>query len=291
MAFPLKVFVDKKRRGERIAMISLYDAPSAALCCDAGVDALLVGDSMGNVILGHENTIPVTLEVMLHHTAAVVRGVKSSSRPQTPVIADLPFGTYLGDSGDIERHGAALMQVGAQALKVEGAGERVLRAIELWHEMGAPVMGHLGYTPQATLNFQNVVQGKTAAGAATLVANAKKLEAAGCFGIVLEAVPAEVAAKITRSIGIPTIGIGAGVQCDGQVLVWHDLAGLSPGLPLHFVKRFADAHSLLTGAARDYVTEVHGGTFPAREHGWSMGERELEEWRQIEGDNAETAAG
>lgn len=290
MAFPLRIFAEKKRRGEPLAMVSLYDAPSAAICCEAGVDALLVGDSLGNVILGHENTIPVTMDDMLRHTAAVVRGVKSSSQPQTPVVADLPFGTYLGDGDSIERNGAALLQAGAHALKVEGAGTGVLRAIGLWHQMGAPVMGHLGYTPQSALVFQNVVQAKTANSAAYLLEDARKLEAAGCFAVVLEAVPAQVASKITESLHIPTIGIGAGARCSGQILVWHDLVGFNPGPPLRFVKRFADAHSVLAAATRDYVAEVQSGTFPATENAWAMSDDELTQWRLQDEDDIISAS-
>ena len=280
---PLHVFNQKKRQGQRIAVVSLYDAPSARLCCEAGADALLVGDSMGNVILGYDNTLPVTIDDIRLHTGAVARGAKSVSQPGVPVIADLPFGTYHGSADSIARHGSLLMQAGAHALKVEGGGEGTVAAIKRLVEMGAPVMGHLGFTPQSMLAFKETVQGKTAATAQALCDAARRLEDAGCFGVVLEVMPLEVAERITAGLAIPTIGIGAGPGCDGQVLVWHDLAGLLGGEPFRFVKRFVDGHALLAQAARDYVSEVHAGTFPSREHSWTMAGDELSAWREIKG--------
>ena len=261
-------------------MVSLYDAPSARLCSEAGVDALLIGDSMGNVILGYDNTVSVTLNDMMCHAAAVVRGAKASSRPEVPVIADMPFGSYHGGADDIARNGTLLMQTGVHGLKVEGGNQGTLEAVKRLTQMGAPVMGHLGFTPQSSLKFSQTVQGKTAATANELLEAAKRLEAAGCFGIVLEVMPLEVAQRITETLTIPTIGIGAGAGCDGQVLVWHDLAGLSGGEPFRFVKRYADGYALLSQAARDYVSEVHAGKFPASEHGWPMPAEELELWKK-----------
>src|SRR5918995_3798 len=240
-ASPVRLFRGAKARGERLAMISLYDAPGAALCCDAGVDVLLVGDSLGNVVLGYENTLAVTIGDMVHHTAAVARA-------------------------------------GAHGVKLEGAGPGALAAVRALVEMGVPVMGHLGYTPQSSLRFESVVQGKTGAAAARLLEEAGRLEEAGCCAVVLEVVPAEVGGRVTGELSIPTIGIGAGPGCDGQVLVWHDLVGLTPGKPLRFVKRYADAHALLAGAAGDFVDEVRSGAFPEPQHGWSMNETELRAW-------------
>ena len=270
---PLKLF-SEKRRGAPIAMVSLYDAPTAALCCEAGADALLVGDSLGNVILGYDNTLPVDMEDMARHTAAVARGAKSSARPDVPVVADMPFGSYHGDKSEIAANGARLMRAGAHALKVEGAGDATLRAIELLTEMGAPVMGHLGFTPQSVLRFNATVQGRTAQEAGRLLAEARRLEAAGCFAIVLEAMTAEVAERITSELRIATIGIGAGLGCDGQVLVWHDLAGLLPGQPFRFVRQFAQARTILLDAARAYVSAVHDGDFPGTPNGWNMSDDE-----------------
>jgi 3-methyl-2-oxobutanoate hydroxymethyltransferase len=279
---PARLFRGAKVRGEPLAMISLYDAPSAALCCDAGTDVLLVGDSMGNVVLGYENTIPVSMEDMSSHTAAVVRGVRQSSRPEVPVIADLPFGGYA--SVDLAtRNGADLMRAGAHGVKLEGSGPVALESVRALNEMGAPVVGHLGFTPQSSLRFEGVVQGKTGAAAADLLEGARSLEEAGCCAIVLEVVPEEVARRVSGELEISTIGIGAGAGCDAQVLVWHDLAGLTPGKPLRFVKRYAEAHALLAGAAGDFVEEVHSGGFPGPEHGWTMDQDELRSWSSLEG--------
>jgi 3-methyl-2-oxobutanoate hydroxymethyltransferase len=249
-------------------MISLYDAPSAALACEAGADALLVGDSMGNVILGYESTLHVTLEDMARHTGAVVRGAQSSSNPKVPVIADLPFGTCADEARALEA-AIVLMQCGAHAVKLEGASTRNVNAMEALVQNGVPVMAHLGFTPQSALQKREVVQGRTAHAAEELLAAARRIEAAGCFGVVLETVALEVAEKVSEELSIPTIGIGAGPECDGQVLVWHDLIGLSPQT-FRFVKPFADAREVLAQATRAYVEEVHAQTFPTAGHGWTM---------------------
>jgi 3-methyl-2-oxobutanoate hydroxymethyltransferase len=268
---PLKVFFDKKSRAEKIAMVSLYDAPSAALACDAGADALLVGDSLGNVILGYESTLHVTLNDMVRHTSAVVRGMKSSSNPNVPVVADLPFGTCADEARAIDA-AIALMQSGAHAVKLEGASTRNVNAMEELVQNGVPVMAHLGFTPQSALQRREVVQGRTACSANELIAAARRVVSAGCFGIVLETVALEVAAGITEELSIPTIGIGAGPNCDGQVLVWHDLIGLS-SQTFRFAQRFAEARGVLAQATREYVEAVHAQTFPTTEHGWPMKEK------------------
>ena len=280
MPSPLQVFSQKRNSSDAapIAMISLYDAPTAALCCEAGADALLVGDSMGNVILGYDNTVAVDIEAIAHHTGAVARGVKSSSRPDVPVIADLPFGSYHGSEGEIVANVTKLLKAGAVALKLEGAGERALRAIDLLLEMGVPVMGHIGFTPQSVLKFQTTVQGKTSSDAQRLLDEALALEQAGCFGVVLEAMTQEVATRITDTVQMATIGIGAGSACDGQVLVWHDLAGLLPGKPFRFVRQYAQSHQVLSEAARRYVDEVKHKQFPTTENGWKMDEEERNRW-------------
>jgi 3-methyl-2-oxobutanoate hydroxymethyltransferase len=276
-ASPVRLFEGAKARGERLAMISLYDAPTAALCCDAGVDVILVGDSLGNVVLGLDSTVHVTMEDMLLHTAAVARGVRSSTRPDVPVVGDLPFGAY-ATIENATKNGADLLRAGAHSVKLEGGGQAALAAIRALDEMGVPVVGHLGYTPQSALRFPSIVQGKTEAAAERLFREARNLEEAGCRAIVLEVVPVEVAERVTRELSIPTIGIGAGVGCDGQVLVWHDLVGLTPGKPLRFVKRYADTHKLLTQAAESFIGEVQSGEFPQPEHGWPMDEEELNRW-------------
>ncbi len=274
---PTKLFAQAKQSGEKLAMISLYDAPSAALAADAGADVLLVGDSMGNVILGHEGTIPVTMEAMVHHTGAVVRGVKNSSRPDVPVVSDISFGGYATVERAVE-NAASLMRSGASAIKLEGVGEGALSATRVLVEMGVPVIGHLGYTPQSAGRFGDIVQGKSTEAATRLLEEAKKLEEAGCFAVVLEVVPMEVAKRVTAELSIPTIGIGAGPHCDAQVLVWHDLVGFSPDKPFRFVKRYADVYEAMKEASGSFVEEVRSGAFPAPEHGWSMDEEEYRRW-------------
>jgi len=265
MTTSLKVFSDYKKNGQPLAMVSLYDAPSAKICCDQNVDALLVGDSMGNVILGFDNTVPVTIDAMVHHTGAVLRGVRSSSRPDVPVVADLPLGGGLHpDSFD---WALRLMQTGAAAIKMEGVSEKLLENIRLFSDAGIPVMGHLGYTPQSALRFKNVVQGRTPEDAGRLLDQSLALQDAGCFAIVLETVIMEVAKNITEQLEIPTIGIGSGPDCSGQVLVWNDLIGLSD-VSLRMVKKYANARETLQNAAAGYVDEVHQSTFPAEENGW-----------------------
>lgn len=263
-------------------MVSLYDAPTAALGCDAGADVLLVGDSMGNTILGHDDPLPVTMEDMTRHTGAVARGARGSSRPQVPIVADLSFGGY----ATVElatRNAADLVRSGAHGAKLEGAGRSALEAVRAVVEMGVPVVGHLGFTPQSALRFESVVQGKTGEAAARLLGGALALEAAGCCAVVLEVVPAEVAQRVTEALSISTIGIGAGPDCDAQVLVWHDLVGLTSGPLFRFAKRYADAHALLKEATGDFVNEVHAGAFPKPEHGWRMDEAELREWASLDG--------
>jgi 3-methyl-2-oxobutanoate hydroxymethyltransferase len=274
---PVHLLRDAKKRGARLAMVSLYDAPTAALSCDAGADMLLVGDSMGNVVLGYDNTVPVTMDDVIHHTRAVLRGVRASTRPNVPVFADLPFGSYSTVEMAVQ-NGVALMRAGAHGVKLEGGNETALRAIRVLVESGAPVMGHLGYTPQSALQFESVVQGKTTQSALRLLDEAHRLQEAGCCGMVLEVVPNEVAARITQELQISTIGIGAGPHCDGQVLVWHDLVGFSSG-KFRFVKRYAGARETLGAATRSFVEEVQSGAFPTTEHGWQMPEAQLPSWQ------------
>jgi len=282
MASILGVFAARKNAEstnikQPLAMISLADAPTARLCCDAGVDAILVGDSLGNVVLGYENTVSVSTEEMRIFTAAVARGAKSSRNPQTPVVADLPFGSYTTIES-ATRNATELLRAGAHAVKLEGAGKSSLAAVRALCEMGAPVMGHLGFTPQSSLRLGGIVQGKTAEAAEKLLNDARALQDAGCFSIVLEAVTSEAASRITRELEIATIGIGAGTGCEGQVLVWHDLAGMSEGKPFRFVRRFAQTHETLSQAARDYVSAVHSQEFPSEAHGWTMAPDELQKW-------------
>lgn len=280
MPSPLSVFPRKKRAGEKIAMISLYDAPSAKIACDAGVDALLVGDSLGNVILGHDTTVSVTMEDMLRHTAAVVRGVKSSSRSEVPVVADLPFGTASNPESALH-HAVQLMRAGAHAVKFETPA-RMGRFPEeqiVGHlvSQGVPVMGHIGFTPQSSLVFEKVVQGRTW-DETRAVGNAL-YGLKDCFALVLEAVTEELTHEIGGKTDVPIIGIGAGAECDGQILVWNDLVGLTPKTP-KFVKKYAPTHEIWTGAAAAYVAEVRGGSFPSAEQSYRLTPEERAEWTE-----------
>jgi 3-methyl-2-oxobutanoate hydroxymethyltransferase len=250
-----------KDRGEKWAMLTAYDVNTAAVFEEAGIPVLLVGDSAGNVVLGHTTTVPVTVEDMLVLTRAVVRGTSRAL-----VVADMPFGSY--ESGPQQAFDTAvrlMKEGGAQAVKLEG-GERVVPQIELLHSSGIPVMAHIGFTPQSEHALGGYrVQGR-GAGAEQLLADARAVQEAGAFAVVLEMVPADVAAQVTKELAIPTIGIGAGVECDAQVLVWPDMAGLTGGRVPRFVKRYADLRGELLRAAREYADDVRSGAFPAAEH-------------------------
>jgi 3-methyl-2-oxobutanoate hydroxymethyltransferase len=242
-------------------MLTAYDVTTAAVFEEAGIPVLLVGDSAGNVVLGHPSTVPVTVEDILMLTRAVVRGTT-----RTLVVADMPFGSY--ESGPAQALATAvrlMKEGGAQAVKLEG-GVRVAPQIRLITEAGVPVMAHIGFTPQSEHGLGGYrVQGR-GAGAEQVLADARAVQEAGAFAVVLEMVPADVAAQVTKELTIPTIGIGAGGQCDAQVLVWPDMAGLTGGRVPRFVKRYADLRGELLRAAREYADEVRSGTFPAAEH-------------------------
>ena len=250
-----------KERGEKWAMLTAYDTNSAAVFEEAGIPVLLVGDSAGNVVLGHTSTVPVTVEDILMLTRAVVRGTT-----RTLVVADMPFGSY--ESGPEQALATAvrlMKEGGAQAVKLEG-GVRVAPQIELISQAGIPVMAHVGFTPQSEHALGGYrVQGR-GSGAEQLLADARAVQEAGAFAVVLEMVPAEIAGQVTKELSIPTIGIGAGVDCDAQVLVWPDMAGLTGGRVPRFVKRYADLRGELLRAAREYADDVRTGTFPAAEH-------------------------
>ena len=251
-----------KSRGEKWPMLTAYDALTARVFDEAGIPVLLVGDSAGMVVYGHDTTIPVTVDELIPLTAAVVRGTSRAM-----VVADLPFGSYQG-SPDAALTAAVrfLKEAGAHAVKLEG-GHRVLRQVEDLVAAGIPVMAHLGLTPQSVNAFGGYrVQGRGEDGE-RLLHDAKALQAAGAFSVVLEAVPAELASRVTGSLSIPTIGIGAGPDCDAQVLVWQDMAGLSPRTP-KFVKRYADVGSLLGQAARSFAEDVVAGGFPTEEYSY-----------------------
>ena len=249
-----------KERGERWAMLTSYDMLTAGIFESAGVPVLLVGDSAGNNVLGYPTTVPVTVDELLPMVRAVVR---STTRPL--VVADLPFGSYQAcPEQALATAVRFLKEGGAHAVKLEG-GVRVAPQIELLASAGAPVIGHVGLTPQSELVTGLRVQGRGDT-ADALLADALAVQAAGAFAVVLEAVPAELAERVTKELDVPTIGIGAGAGCDAQVLVWTDMAGLTPGAPLTFVKRYADLRGILTAATQEYVDDVRAGRFPAAEH-------------------------
>jgi 3-methyl-2-oxobutanoate hydroxymethyltransferase len=251
-----------KARGEKWPMLTAYDALTARVFDEAGIPVLLVGDSAGMVVFGHDSTIPVTVDDLLPLTAAVVRGTRRAM-----IIADLPFGSYQVSPADaLAAATRFLKEAGAHAVKLEG-GQRVARQVEDLVAAGIPVMAHLGLTPQSVNVFGGYrVQGRGEAGD-RLLHDAKVLEAAGAFSVVLECVPSELAARVTEAVNVPTIGIGAGADCDAQVLVWQDMAGLSPRTP-RFVKRYADVAGVLGQAARSFADEVVAGQFPAEEHAY-----------------------
>jgi 3-methyl-2-oxobutanoate hydroxymethyltransferase len=272
MKLTLPELAEMKERGEKIVMVTAYDAPGARFADEAGVDLLLVGDTAAMVVLGYEGTtVPVTVEEMLFMTRTVARTAK---RPI--VIGDLPFGSYqVSDERAIETAIRFVKEAGADVVKLEGAGPSLSR-VQAIVAAGIPVMGHVGLTPQsATMLGGFKAQGRTASKALQLVADARALEAAGCFAVVLEAVPPPVAARVTAALHVPTIGIGAGADCDGQVLVYHDLLGLYEGRAPRFVKRYADLASEIRRALGAYVADVRSGAFPAGEHTYSMPEEEL----------------
>lgn len=249
-----------KARGERFIMLTAYDALTARVLDEAGVPLLLVGDSLGNNVLGYDTTIPVTMEESLVFTAAVARGAKNAM-----IVGDLPFGSYQASARDAMRNAAQLVKVGANAVKLEG-GSRSVKAVRRISAAGVPVMGHLGLTPQSANAFGGFrVQGRGEQGD-TLLADALALQDAGCFSIVLEAIPAELGRRITESLEIATIGIGAGPHCDAQVLVITDLLGLTPDPAPRFVKRYADLRGTVAEAAQRFAKDVAESHYPAPEH-------------------------
>jgi 3-methyl-2-oxobutanoate hydroxymethyltransferase len=275
---PLPELAEMKRRGEKIVMVTAYDAPGARFAEDAGIDVILVGDTAAMVVLGHEGTVPVTMDEMIFLTRTVTRAAR---RPI--VVGDMPFGSYQVSDEDAVRNAIRFVKEGgADVVKLEGAGPSVSRARAIVGA-GIPVMGHVGLTPQsATMLGGFRTQGRTASKAAQIVSDARELEAAGCFAIVLEAVPAPVAARITELLSIPTIGIGAGVDCDGQVLVYHDLLGLSEGHLPRFVKRYASLSREIRDALEAYAAEVRSGAFPEEQHTYAMPEEELNRFLEEE---------
>jgi len=261
-----------KRDGNKIVMVTAYDAPSGRLADEAGIDCVLVGDSAAMTIFGRDSTVTATMDEMLILTRAVTRGVRRAL-----VVADMPFGSYqVSDTSAVENALRFVKEAGADAVKLEGGGSSVARAAAIVAS-GIPVMGHLGLTPQSATQLGGYkAQGRTAEHAERLCADALRLERAGCFSIVLEAIPETVARRMTGTLSIPTIGIGAGAACDGQVLVWHDLLGVSDGHTARFVKRYANLGDAILAALRHYAADVRASQFPEACHTYSMPPRELE---------------
>ncbi|ENI8405010.1 3-methyl-2-oxobutanoate hydroxymethyltransferase [Listeria monocytogenes] len=264
-------FFAMKENGEKITMITAYDYPSAKNVEQAEADMILVGDSLGMVVLGYDSTVPVTMDDMIHHTKAVKRGA-----PDTFVVTDMPFMTYHGSVDETIQNARKIIQEsGAHAVKLEGAGE-VVNKIARLTEAGAPVVAHLGLTPQSVgLTGSYKVRAKSAQEAQELMDNALAVEEAGAIAIVLEAIPRQLAEKVSKALSIPTIGIGAGVETDGQVLVYHDIIGYGISRRAKFVKAYADIDETIEPALASYVKEVKAATFPEVKHSFTMAEEDL----------------
>ena len=255
----------KRKKGERLAMLTAYDYPSARLVAEAGVDLILVGDSLGMVVLGYDSTLPVTVNDIVHHTKAARRGA-----PEAFLIADMPFLSYATPQDAIANAARLMKDAHADSIKLEG-GTEVVPVVEALVRAGVPVLGHVGLTPQTASALGGYkLQGKDEAQARKIVEDAAALEAAGCWGVVLELVPAPLARLVTERIGIPTIGIGAGPDCDGQVLVFHDVVGLFSGFTPTFVKRYAEAGAAIRDALARYADEVRSGQFPGGKESFGM---------------------
>jgi 3-methyl-2-oxobutanoate hydroxymethyltransferase len=249
---------EMKNRGDKIAMLTAYDYSMALIVDNAGTDIILVGDSASNVMAGHETTLPITLDQMIYHAASVVRAAKRSL-----VVVDLPFGSYQGNSKEALASAIRIMkEAGAHAVKLEG-GVEIAESISRILTAGIPVMGHLGLTPQSIYKFGTyTVRAKEEAEAAKLKEDALKLQELGCFGIVLEKIPSKLAKEVSDSLNIPTIGIGAGQHCSGQVLVIHDMLGLNKGFKPRFLRQYANLYDVMDGAIKNYVSDVRANNFP-----------------------------
>ncbi|MEX2245984.1 MAG: 3-methyl-2-oxobutanoate hydroxymethyltransferase [Dehalococcoidia bacterium] len=264
-----------KGRGDKIVMMTAYDCPTARLVEEAGVDVILVGDTLGMVVLGYDSTLPVTMEDMVHHTKAVVRGTSHAL-----VVGDLPFMSYQTGWQDAMKNAGRMMQeTGCGAVKLEG-GVRSAEIVRRIAEAGIPVMGHIGLTPQSVHQFGGFkLQGKTMAAAVQLMRDAQALEQAGAFAIVLETIPAPLAELLTQRLGVPTIGIGAGVHCDGQVQVFHDLLGMFDAFVPKHAKRYAEAGALIRDGVARYAADVRSGAFPTAKQSFKMDAAALAELR------------
>jgi 3-methyl-2-oxobutanoate hydroxymethyltransferase len=264
--------VEKKKKGRKTTMLTAYDYPTALLVDRAEIDMILVGDSLGMVVLGYETTVPVTMDEMIHHTKAVVRGARFAL-----VVGDMPFMSYNTSQKDaIINAGRFIKEGGADAVKLEG-GTSMQTTVQAIVRAGIPVMGHIGLTPQTISQLGGFkVQGKNAEAARKIIDDAKALEEAGAFSIVLEAVPGGIAGRITESVSIPTIGIGAGIECDGQVLVYQDIIGLFDRFVPRFVKQYSQVGEVMLSSFKQFKEEVEKKIFPGEEHTFSIEQKELE---------------
>lgn len=265
-------FKDAKKQGKKLTMLTAYDYSTAKLFDEAGVDSMLVGDSLGMTMLGYDSTLPVTMEDMIHHTKAVVRGAKNAL-----VVGDMPYMSYhLSVQQAVENAGRFIKEAGAQAVKLEG-GAAFCPEIEAMTRASIPVVGHLGLTPQSINAFGGFkVQGKSEEAARKIIEDAQALEAAGAFAIVLECVPAKLAEIITAKVAVPTIGIGAGADCDGQVLVYQDMLGMYDNFTPKFVRKFAEVGAMMKQGVQEYCAAVQDSSFPAAEHTFKIDEEVLE---------------
>lgn len=274
--------LEMKKRGEKIAALTSYDYLSTRILDASGVDLILVGDSLGMVIMGYDNTLPVTMEEIIHHLRAVSR-----AKPRAMVAGDLPFMSYQASVEDAVRNAGRLVKEGgAESVKLEG-GERYVPVIEAIVQASIPVIGHLGLTPQSLYQFGGyVVQGKDETSAERMVRDARSLERAGCFAIVLECIPWQLAERITGEVSIPTIGIGAGLHCDGQVLVLHDMLGIHVEQLPRFVKMYDEVGERIQRAAVQYIKDVKGGDFPGMEHSYTVKESTGKDSKKDDGENS-----
>lgn len=268
----IPILQKKKKDGEKISALTAYDYPIAKIVDQSGVDLILVGDSLGMVVLGYENTIPVTMEEMIHHTKAVTRAVKRAL-----VVGDMPyFSFHLTKEETITNASRFLREAGAHAVKIEGASEKRLNLVKAMVEAEIPVMGHVGLTPQSISHLGRFkVEGKNERDAQGILEDALNLQKAGVFAVILECIPMELARIVTKKLDIPTIGIGAGPYCDGQILVFHDLVGFLNGYLPKFVKRYVHLHEVLSQAVSDYCMDVRGGDFPDDSHSYHLKSKDV----------------
>ena len=264
MRITIRNLQEMKERGEKIAMLTAYDHPTARMVDEGGVPIILVGDSVGNNVLGYRNTVPVTMDHMVHHLRAVLRGARKAH-----IVCDMPFMSYQADTAEAVRNAGRLLKAGAQSVKIEG-GRGLVPTIRRMVEAGIPVMGHIGLMPQSVNQTSgHRVQGRDEEGAQSVIEDAIALEEAGVYSLLLETIPAELAQAVTERVAVPTIGIGAGVHCDGQVLIFHDIFGITAGRKRKHVRKYADVGDTIIDATRRYVADVQSGSFPGDEESFS----------------------